>query len=280
MKKSYAVIGLGLMGGSLAQAIRRRIPDARVIGISRSPASLRTAKTKRFIHEGTSDLRSGIQNADFIILCTPVDIISKLLRHIDRWARPGTIVTDVGSAKAEIVRRAGVLKRIHFVGSHPMAGSHRAGLAEARADLFENAFVFVTPDARTHRQSLKGVQVFWKRLKSRVVTLAPNRHDQIVSEISHLPHAVAFLLMRAASSPSLHFAASGFRDMTRIAQSDPHLWTPILLQNRKFLIPSLKSLEKQISSLRRLLQRRADHSLFRLLSQAQGKRLKLQAKTV
>jgi len=273
-QKIFVIVGLGLIGGSLAVAIQRRIRSVRVIGVSRSSKRIALAKKKKLIHEGFTQIRSAVRNADFVLICSPVDAIPKLVSEVDRYAKIGTIVTDVGSAKGEIVRWAGSkhFRKIEFVGSHPLAGSHLTGLEHAKKDLFEKAFVFVTPSRKSSPRTVRTVSQFWKKLGTRVILLSPEKHDQIVSQISHLPHAIASSLMHVVSPNSIRYGASGFRDTTRVAQGDPGLWAPIFLTNRTNLVKDLRHFEKALRKLILLLQKRSEKSLRNFLRIASLKR--------
>src|SRR3989338_2338861 len=161
---TFVIVGLGLLGGSLAAAIRKHFRSAKVIAISRNPRKIAFAKKKKLIHEGfTKFSDQALRNADFVFVCSPVDTVPKLILETDRFAKPGTIVTDVGSTKSEIVRWAERrrFKRIQFVGSHPLAGSHLTGVEHARRDLFQGAFVFVTPTPKSSRQAVRSISSFW-----------------------------------------------------------------------------------------------------------------------
>ncbi len=272
--KTFVIVGLGLIGGSLAAAIRKHFRSVHVIGVSRSPKKITLAKKKRLIHEGFTHIRLAVQNADFVLICSPVDTIPKLVSEVNRYAKPGTIVTDVGSTKGEIVRWANSkrLRKIEFVGSHPLAGSHLTGLEHAKEDLFDKAFVFVTPTRKSNLRIVRTVSQFWKKLGTHVVTLSPEVHDQIVSQISHLPHAVASILMHTVSRNAIRYGASGFKDTTRVAQGDPGLWAPIFLTNRTNLLKDLYRFEKILRKLTTFLQKRSERPLRNFLRIASSKR--------
>lgn len=274
---TYVIVGLGLIGGSLAAAISKRIPHAHVVGVSRDRGKINFAKKKKFIDEGSSDLKSAVSSADFIFICTPVDTISEFVSKIDRYAKPGAIVTDVGSTKSVIVKsiERKKTKHIQFVGSHPLAGSHLTGVRYAKANLFDQAFVFVTPSKKTRATAVRAISSFWRKLNMQVRVIAPETHDQIVSEISHLPHAVAALLMHTVSSKALPFAASGFLDTTRVAQGDPRIWTPIFVTNRINLLKSFNRLGETLTKLSCLIRQGNISSLERFLKMASLKRSKL-----
>ena len=275
--KTFVVVGLGLIGGSLAASIRKTFPKARVIGVSRHVRNLRKAKKKGWIHEGVTHPKSAFQQADFIVISTPVDVIPYFIREAERSAIAGAIVTDAGSTKKEIVRWAARrhFRRIRFVGSHPLAGSHHRGLDHARADLFRGASVFVTPATASDRKGPAVCAAFWRKLGARPVFSTPELHDRIVSEVSHLPHAVASVLMHTVSKKALPYAASGFLDVTRIAASDPSIWVPIFLTNRSNLLRDLGRFEQMLKMLAAALRQNAPARIARFLAAASAKRKRL-----
>lgn len=277
MKKTYVIVGLGLIGGSLGAAIIRRIPQARVIGVSRNPKKIRFAKKQKLIHEGFTDIKRAVQEADLIFICTPVDTISNFISEIDKTAKPGAVVTDVGSTKFDMIKavQRKSLKRIQFVGSHPLAGSHLTGVEAAIPNLFERAFVFVTPSKKSSSKAVYGVASFWRKLNTKVKIISPQLHDEIVSEISHLPHAAATALMHAVSPKAVSFSASGFLDTTRIAQGDPRLWTPIFLSNRKNVIKHLSLFGKKLARFSQLVKQGKAGGVRHFLEKASQKRSKL-----
>jgi prephenate dehydrogenase len=268
--RTIAIIGLGLIGGSLGMASQKKLPRVRVLGLSRSSAKIRRAKQKKAIAEGSTDPREVLSRADLVILCTPVSKISYWIRECEKWARPGCLVTDVGSTKRKIVSWAERMnfKKIRFVGSHPMAGSHRTGLAAAEKTLFDGSLCFVTRTRKTDVPSLKTIVAFWKKIAAKVILLDPSRHDRIAAEISHLPHALAALLVLNASASALPFAATGFRDATRIAQGDPALWRDIFLTNRQFIRHRLQRQVILCQQFMKYLETSDSSRIHRLLTRA------------
>jgi len=262
------------MGGSLAAACRRKFPDARIIGMSRSASALRLARRKKWAHRATRDLPSALALADLVILCTPVDTFPKLLSMIDRSAPKGTLVTDVGSVKGKCVRWAERrrFRRIFFVGAHPMAGSHARGIEHANARLYDGSVIFLTRSKKTDPAAYRRVKSFWKKISSRLVEVTPVLHDQIVSEISHLPHAVAYCLMLAVPCESLQFAANGFRDTTRVAQSAPSVWLPIFEGNRAAVLKSLRRFENTVKKFKNALGGKNTPALRKMLLQGSARR--------
>lgn len=273
-RKTFLIIGLGLMGGSLALTLRRRFPNARVIGVSRRLSTIQLAKRKRLIHQGFVALEPAVARADYVFVCTPVDTIPQFLASVDRLSRPGTIVTDVGSTKQSIVRWAErrSFKQIHFIGSHPLAGSHETGLKHASEHLYRNALVFLTPTSKTDRSAFKRIASIWRSVGAKPVICSPERHDQIASQISHLPHAVASVLVRSVSPQFLRYGSSGFLDTTRVAQGSPELWTPIFLANRANLARDLKRFQSMIERLIRLLRAGSQKEIAAFLKSASQRR--------
>jgi len=246
-----AVIGLGLLGGSVAAAVRRHAVAATVAGASRSTEARDFALRRQWVDEvGTA--AEAASGADLVVLATPVSAMADVLRELAPALHPGAIVTDVGSVKAQLAETLpGLLPDgVCYVGSHPMAGSHERGIEYARADLFANAACVVTdcgpPDAR------RRVSAFWQALGARVVVRDPATHDEQVAWMSHTPHVLAFGFAAAlarAPEGSGDLTGGGFRDFTRIAESDPELWGDILTANRKALGAPLAAVSEQIREL-------------------------------
>ncbi|MCM8775564.1 MAG: prephenate dehydrogenase [Candidatus Omnitrophica bacterium] len=272
--KKIAIIGLGLMGASLARACRRKLPQVRIVGITRRRSALEMARRKRWIHEGTRDLRLGVRSADLVILCTPINTFPGYLERLDQWARPGTRVTDVGSVKDRILdwvqRRS--WKNIQFVGAHPMVGSHERGIQASQPDLYDEGIIFLVRGEKTDAGSYRDVKNFWKKISKHIIELKYGKHDRIVSEISHLPHALAASLMHAVEKKSYAFAAAGFRDTTRVAASDASVWVPIFWTNRREILRSLSIYENKLKELRNSLCAANDQKIRRFLESAAQKR--------
>ena len=270
--KTIAIVGLGLMGGSLAAACRKKFPKSRLIGISRDVRALRFAKKKKWVHEAAKDLRS-LASANLIILCTPVDTLKSMLVKIDKFAARGTLVTDVGSVKGEVARwaRGRRFRNIQFVGSHPMTGSHERGISAARPDLYQNSFTFVTPGAKFVTGAVRN---FWRKLGSRVVVLSAEEHDKITAEISHLPHLAAVCLALTPQTKSFQHAGPGFSDATRIAQGHPSIWVPIFRSNRRSVLDALKGFQKNLRHFQKALQK-GGRDLDKILTSAVKRRRKI-----
>ncbi len=281
MIEQLAIVGLGLLGGSVAKAARTRGLARRIVAVGRSTQRLEAARRDGAVDRVTTELGPGLREADFVVLAAPVVAIERMLPEVWRAARPDATVTDVGSAKAAIVRAAEGLAAIRpfaFVGSHPMAGSEQSGYAVARADLFEGATVVVTPTEGTGAEAGKRVTEFWEALGARVVALEPEPHDRIVAAISHLPHLIAYALVESVErldGAAFDLAARGFKDTTRIAASDPRVWSEIFLANHAALADTLAAFRAALGEMERLIAGGARDALEQKLTHVKSVRERL-----
>ena len=234
---NLAVLGPGLLGGSIALAARRGGAHRLAIWARReeSAAEVRALNLAEIV---ATDLGEVVREADLVVLCVPVGAMKALAEKVAPLLRAGAIVTDVGSVKAVVVRDLAPLFHTgrHFIGSHPMAGSEQTGLAAARADLFDEAVCIVTPQEQTPAQITARVSAFWESLGCRVCEISPEQHDAHVALVSHLPHLAAAALVATVASVdprALAFSGPGFRDTTRVASGSPEMWAEILLSNRE-----------------------------------------------
>ena len=268
--KTITIVGLGLMGGSLAARCRQKFPSSRIIGVSRSREALKVAKKNKWIHEGTGDLKDGVRDAGFVVICTPVNTLESFLDRLERAARQGTVVTDVGSVKTPVVGWAEKrkLQNIHFVGAHPMTGSEARGIEAARPELYARSFTFVVRSKNVDAEAFRFVKSFWKKISPRVHVLSAADHDGIVGEISHMPHAVAVCLMLAVSKKSIRYAGPGFYDLTRIAAGYPPLWFSIFEKNREEIERALNRFEEKIRAFKIFLAKKGKNHFRRMLFDA------------
>jgi prephenate dehydrogenase len=228
----------------------------------------------------TTDLLAAVWDADLVVLCTPLGRMRELTRQLLPALKRGAIVTDVGSVKASVVDELESLVAqagAHFVGSHPMAGAEKMGVAAARADLFEKAISVVTPTRRTHPAAHRKVERFWQALGCRPLTLTPETHDTLVSRSSHLPHLVAATLANLVlhpASPKAQAAlcANGFRDTTRIASGSPEMWRDIALANRVNLSRAAKQFIAELQRFQRALNRADAKAIGRYFETAKLRR--------
>lgn len=268
------IIGVGLLGGSAGLAIRAHDPNVRIAGVGRRQSSLDAALAAGTIDTAHLDAGEVVGRSDLVILATPVGAFEGHLRAIQPHLKSGTIVTDVGSTKAAVVRTAERIigKGGGFVGSHPMAGSEHKGVAFARADLFAGATCIVTPTAHTPAGVTARVETFWKTLGMHTLRMTPAAHDRAAARVSHLPHVLASLLMMLPGGKDLPVAATGFRDATRLAGGDPEMWRDILLTNRKAILGAIDAFDESLMHLRDLLELADAPGLEKFLAAAKKRR--------
>jgi prephenate dehydrogenase len=247
--RTLAIVGVGLIGGSIALAARARGVAARIIGVGPSAFHLEKACQQGMLDAWHTDLQS-ICDADAVVICTPVDQVANQVAEVAVWARPDTLITDVGSTKAIIVRNliAQLREGVCFVGGHPLAGSEKNGPQFADAQLFQNRLVILTPNVHFHPEAVIRATALWGALGARVKVMTPEEHDRAMAFTSHLPHLLAAALAAMLPVELRELTASGFRDTTRVAGGDPQLWTAIFQQNEVSLTEALtqfcKSLER------------------------------------
>ena len=275
--ESVVIVGPGLVGGSLGQALRAKGLARLVVGVGRRQVSLDRALERGAIDEATLDLEGAVVGADLVVLATGVGLIPRQAEAVLSRVAEGAILTDVGSVKAaicrsveEALRRAGVAA--HFVGGHPLAGSEQRGVEAAREDLFRDACCILTPTEDTNRDALARVRGLWEAVGARVVELAPERHDELLAQISHLPHVAASCLVNNASDEALAFAATGFLDTTRVASGDPDLWRDICLANGEALARAARSCADALREFAAALEAQDEKAVHGLLDRAKERR--------
>jgi prephenate dehydrogenase len=244
MKTTIAMLGIGLIGGSLALSLRKD-PDNRIIGFDVREDYIDKGLNNGLIHAGTTDLQTAVREADVIIVATPVEQIYALLQQLSCLAlKPGVIISDVGSTKSGIVEFAKRIfsENITFIGGHPMAGSHKSGVEAAIERLFENAYYVLTPSPATSLEKVSRLSALVSLTNAKVIVMDAHEHDRVVGAVSHFPHIIAALLVNLIDGYNeenewhKRLAAGGFRDITRIASSNPRMWRDVLLNNRDYLL--------------------------------------------
>lgn len=270
-----SIIGMGLIGGSLALAMRRAGIAGEIVGCGRKDARLRYALAEGIADRVTKDPREAVEGAGLVAVCTPAGLIPGMLSAIRPALGGGAVVTDAGSTKRDIMKRAGELFGAGgpwFVGSHPMAGSEDSGVEAARADLFENAFCVLTPgNGNGAAGRVRGV---WEAAGARVLEMGAEEHDFLVAASSHLPHLVAAALTLGIADFSrergdvLPLLAGGFRDTTRIASGNPEVWRDICLMNRDAILKTLEGFEGALRETRRVVREGSAEELERLFAEA------------
>jgi len=272
--KRIAIIGVGLIGGSIGLDARRKRLAAEVVGVGHRRSSIQKALRLKAIDRGTLDPAKGVSGADIVILATPILRMPELARKMAPGLKKGCIVTDVGSTKLMITRKIerALPRGVYFVGGHPMAGSEKRGVDLARRDLFKNSICILTKTLGTNAGALNAVSRLWKALGAEIAVLSPKTHDRIVSEISHLPHMLAFTMMNSVDRPSVSYASGSFRDTTRIASSDARIWRDIAVSNKDEIARSISKFKKHLSSLEGMIKKEKLTALEKIFEQARVKR--------
>lgn len=274
---NLAILGPGLLGGSIALAARAR-GSHRVAMWARRAEAVAEVAALGVADRVSTDLRSIVADASLVVLCVPVGAMPELARQIAEAIPAGAIVTDVGSVKAAVCAELGAIfrGRGRFVGSHPMAGSEQTGIGAARADLFVDAVSIVTPEGASDPEAVGSVVDFWTALGSRVLQVAPAEHDRIVALVSHLPHLLAAALVNTVASENpgaFDFCGPGFRDTTRVAGGPPAMWAEILGTNRVAVREAAEALIEKLREIATLLDR--DRPMTEFLTQAKAQRDRL-----
>jgi prephenate dehydrogenase len=262
--RKMAVIGVGLLGASLAKACKERGLVEEISGYGRNRENLEKAKALKIIDHCPADLGAAVKDADLIVLCTPVSTLVPLMQNMASEVRPGTLITDVGSVKEPIVSGIDKLvpEGVFFVGSHPIAGGENSGLEASTADLYQDAKCIVTPTDATDKTALEKISALWQAVGMKVVSLSAEEHDFIFGAVSHLPHIVAYALMNtlgALKTPDgrevTAYSGAGLKDITRIASSDPVMWRDICLSNREHSLNLIDLFQNKLEEIRSTIER-------------------------
>ena len=276
MNKNILIVGLGLIGGSLALGLKRK-EDLTIVGYDTNIQSLHTAKKLGVIDEIASNVEEAAKQADIIIFATPVSITIELMKLLPSWhIKDNVIVTDTGSTKSEIMNAALSLKAngITFIGGHPMAGSHKSGIGAARAHLFENAYYLITPFEDEVKENIETLKEILRVTKAKLVEISALDHDHMTATVSHFPHLIAASLVHQLSEENKIFpftkqlAAGGFRDITRIASSNPVMWRDITMQNRQEISNQLQTWTEEMLRLKQLLDNADENDIEEYFAQA------------
>ena len=280
--ETLTIVGVGLLGGSIARAAKQRGQVQRVIGVGRSAARLDQARQTGLIDDIQTDLLQAAAQSDLMIFATPVNLIVPGVREAATACRPGTLITDVGSTKSHLCRElaTGLPKGLTFVGSHPLAGSHLQGWEHAHADLFEGRVCVVTPIESSSRDTVARLTAFWHAIGMSVLEMSPEAHDSALAQSSHVPHVVASALAQTLADENRLLAATGFADTTRIAAGDPQVWVPILMDNRDAVLARLDEFSAQVAAFREALARGDADELRRLWERGKAIREQLQVRRV
>ena len=278
--QKVTIVGVGLLGGSLGLAIKKRKLARQVVGYVRRKASIAECKRFRAVDLATTDLRKAVSGADFVVLCTPIGRMRELVEEMLPSLKRGVLVTDVGSVKTCVVRKLESLVEDaggHFVGSHPMAGAEKIGVSAAGADLFVNSVCAVTLTKKNNRSAARRIEGFWKAVGAKPVRLSAELHDVLVSRSSHLPHVIAAELANYVLSPTHPdkqplFCANGFRDSTRIASGSPEMWRDIAIANRKNISHTLEAFIRDLQQFQRALKKGDQNGIQKFFESAKRRR--------
>ena len=285
-EKVVYIAGMGLIGASLSLGIRRQHPDYKILGYNRSDQSRQIALERGIVDEATADFKAFAPLADVIILAVPIkqtiDFI-KVLAQLD--LKENVIITDAGSTKLKIIQAAEKYlpaDKVQFVGSHPMAGSHKTGAIAASVHLFENAYYIFSPTRLTREETIPRLKDLLLGLKARFIEVEAAEHDLVTSQISHFPHILASALMEQAGDYANgheltnHFAAGGFRDMTRIAESEPGMWTSILLSNSDAVLERLADFKNRLDVVAELIGQKDEEAIWHFFDAGRRKRKEME----
>lgn len=269
------IVGVGLLGGSLGLFLRKHRLAGQVTGLVRRKASIRESTRAGAVDTATTDPKRALRDAELVLLCTPLGRMLELAQTVFAHTAPGTIVSDVGSVKAPVVRALEPMARkagARFIGAHPMAGSEKAGVAHARPDLFNGAVCVLTPTRHTCPEALAQLEVLWTAAGAVTVKMTPTEHDRLAAFGSHLPHAVAVALTRAVLGTHRRnqelLCATGFKDTTRVASSLPEMWCDILLDNAEHTTHAITAFIRHLQKLQQAILRRDRYRLLKTLAAA------------
>jgi len=258
-----ALIGIGLIGSSLARVLRRDSPDTVIVACARRAETLEAARRLDLADEVTDDPAAAVAGADLVVIATPLSAYAEIGRRIAPALREGAIVTDVGSVKSAAIRDLAPLlpTAVHFVPGHPVAGTEHSGPEAGFAELFRDRWCILTPLPDTDAGALARVTALWEQAGMRVVTMDAEHHDRVLAMTSHLPHVIAYTIVGTATdleeslkSEVIKFSAGGFRDFTRIAGSDPVMWRDIFLNNREAVLEMLQRFSEDLTALQRAIR--------------------------
>ena len=272
--EKVTVVGLGLIGGSLAAALRESGEVGEVFGVERDAGSLRFAIESGITDAGTLEVGPGVSGSEIVVVATYVDTIAQVAGEVSGFVSPGTVVCDVGSVKAFIVREMeNAPRNIRFVGAHPIAGKETSGVRESDPALFSGKRCVVTPTESTSPEALSKVKTLFSLVGSEVIEMDPESHDEVFALVSHLPHAVAYSLVSAVASGGedrslFDFSGGGLADFTRIAGSSPEMWAGIFIENREALLGAIRGFAGKLGEIEKAVASGNVENLAALLREA------------
>ena len=285
LEETVVIVGVGMIGGSLAAALKRRKIARTVIGVGRDQARIEAARAAGLIDEATTKAGSVLARANLVVFCTPVERVASdvhsafadqsftSVKAVAQASESGLLMTDVGSVKGPICSK--LLNIPNFVGSHPIAGSHRQGFEAADARLFEGRLCVLTPTSATLEPSISRLERFWRALGMRTIRMSPDSHDAALAVTSHLPHVVAAALATTVCDDHRRLTGTGFRDTTRVAAGDPDLWAGILMNNAEQVVNGFDVMQQRLSAYRKALENHNLEEVRELLKDGQQFRMSL-----
>jgi cyclohexadieny/prephenate dehydrogenase len=274
-----ALIGVGLIGSSLARVLRRDNPATKIVACARRAETLAAVRRLGLADQTTDDPAAAVANADLVVIATPLSAYAEIARRIAPALRDGAIVTDVGSVKGAAIQALQPLlpERVHFVPGHPVAGTEHSGPEAGFAELFHDRWCILTPLPQTAPEAVARVRALWELAGMRVVTMAAEHHDKVLAVTSHLPHLIAYTIVGTATelgsdlqSEVVAYSAGGFRDFTRIAASDPVMWRDIFLSNREAVLELLQRFSEDLTALQRAIRRGDGETLHQWFTQTRA----------
>lgn len=270
MFNKIAIVGVGLMGGSIGKAVRNRHLAKEVIGVLRREISKHNALKYKACDRATLSLKKGVHDADLVIVALPVGKIAEKVLESAKYMKEGSIITDVGSAKKHVVEKIEkhINKTTSFISSHPMAGSDRTGVLNADSEIFKNAPLIMTKTKNTDIKALIRLKKFWGSLGCRTFVLSPGEHDKVMSFASYLPHVVSFALALSQTKNSVKFGAGSLKDTTRVASSDPEIWRDIFLAAGPDVLKSIGVFSQNLQMLQRAIAKKDGKMIKKFLNRA------------
>ena len=284
MFKKVSIIGFGLIGSSIAREIRKYKLSKIISACDISKSAQKEVKSLRLANEITSDVKTSLKNADLVFICSPLSTYKKIFLAINKSANKDVIITDVGSSKLNVVQLAEKIlsKNLCFVPGHPIAGTEESGPKSGFLNLFKNRWFIITPSKLTKKTQKIKIEKIWKKFGSKVTSMSAQSHDNIMAITSHIPHLIAYNIVGTASrleekikSEVIKFSASGFRDFTRIASSDPTMWRDIVISNKKQILFMLKKFNKDLKNLEMAIRNENKNKLFTIFKNTRNIRKKI-----
>jgi prephenate dehydrogenase len=282
--KQMTILGVGLIGASLAQSCRQRKLVKTIVGFGRNADNLKKAQERNIIDSGSTDLKTAVEGSDLIVLCAPVGVLVERVREMIPFLPNGCIITDAGSVKGSLVEEIDALMpdSIFYVGAHPIAGGERSGLEAASADLLTGAKCIITPTGNTQAKALQRVAGFWAEVGMQTITMDAHEHDTVFGALSHLPHVVAYALMNTVANVKtaghediLSMPGGGLKDITRIASSDPVMWRDICLANKLPVVTLINQFQDTLENIKTLIEQDQAEALQATFAHANVHRGKL-----